>query len=30
MNKELTRRKPAAQVRIFFKDLSQLVGFGAH
>ena len=30
MNKELTRSKPAAQVRIFFKDLGQLVGIGAH
>lgn len=30
MNKELTRKKPAAQVRIFFKDLGQLVGLGAH
>ena len=30
MNKELTRKKPAAQVRIFFKDLGQLVGIGAH
>ena len=29
MNKELTS-KPAAQVRIFFKDLGQLVGIGAH
>ena len=28
MNKELTRKKPAAQVRIFFKDLGQLVRFG--
>ena len=26
MNKELTRQKPAAQVRIFFKDLGQLLG----
>ena len=30
MNKELTRSKPMAQVRIFFKDLGQLVGIGAH
>ena len=30
MNKELTRRKPIAHVRIFFKDLGQLVGLGAH
>ena len=30
MNKELTRRKPVAHVRIFFKDLGQLVGIGAH
>ena len=30
MNKELTRSKPVAQVRIFFKDLGQLVGIGAH
>jgi geranylgeranyl reductase len=29
MNKELTRQRPAAQVRIFFKDLGQLVGIGA-
>jgi len=29
MNKELTRKKPVAQVRIFFKDLGQLVGIGA-
>jgi geranylgeranyl diphosphate/geranylgeranyl-bacteriochlorophyllide a reductase len=28
MNKELTRSKPAAQVRIFFKDLGQLLGLG--
>ena len=28
MNKELTRSKPAAQVRIFFKDLGQLLGIG--
>jgi geranylgeranyl reductase len=30
MNKELTRSRPMAQVRIFFKDLGQLVGIGAH
>ena len=30
MNKELTRKKPTAQVRIFFKDLGQLIGLGAH
>ena len=30
MNKELVRRKPIAHVRIFFKDLGQLVGIGAH
>ena len=29
MNKELVRSKPAAHVRIFFKDLGQLVGLGA-
>ena len=29
MNKELVRAKPAAHVRIFFKDLGQLVGIGA-
>ena len=29
MNKELTRSKPAAQVRIFFKDLGHLLGIGA-
>ena len=29
MNKELTRKKPVAQVRIFFTDLGQLVGIGA-
>ena len=29
MNKELVRSKPAAHVRIFFKDLGQLVGIGA-
>ena len=29
MNKELTRSKPMAQVRIFFKDLGQLLGIGA-
>jgi len=29
MNKELIRRKPAAHVRIFFKDLGHLVGIGA-
>ena len=28
MNKELTRAKPAAQVRIFFKDLGHLLGIG--
>ena len=27
MNKELTRSKPAAQMRIFFKDLAHLFGF---
>ena len=26
MNKKLTRRKPMAQVRIFFKDLAHLLG----
>ena len=26
MNKKLTRKKPAAQLRIFFKDLAHLVG----
>lgn len=26
MNKQLTRKKPAAQLRIFFKDLAHLVG----
>jgi geranylgeranyl reductase len=30
MNKELVRSKPVAHVRIFFKDLGQLVGIGAH
>jgi geranylgeranyl reductase len=30
MNKELVRAKPAAHVRIFFKDLGQLMGLGAH
>lgn len=30
MNKELKRQKPIAHVRIFFKDLGQLVGIGAH
>ena len=30
MNKELVRRKSVAHVRIFFKDLGQLVGIGAH
>ena len=30
MNKELVRRKPVAHIRIFFKDLGQLVGIGAH
>jgi geranylgeranyl reductase len=29
MNKELVRAKPVAHVRIFFKDLRQLVGIGA-
>jgi geranylgeranyl reductase len=29
MNKELSRRKPTAQLRIFFKDLGHLVGIGA-
>lgn len=29
MNKELVRAKPVAHVRIFFKDLGQLVGIGA-
>jgi geranylgeranyl reductase len=29
MNKELVRQKPVAHVRIFFKDLGQLVGIGA-
>ncbi len=27
MNKKITRKKPAAQVKIFFKDLAHLVGF---
>jgi geranylgeranyl reductase len=27
MNKKLTREKPAAQARIFFKDLAHLFGF---
>ena len=30
MNKEIKRTKPAAHVRIFFKDLGQLMGIGAH
>lgn len=30
MNKQLVRKKPVAHVRIFFKDLGQLVGIGAH
>jgi geranylgeranyl reductase len=30
MNKEIKRQKPAAHVRIFFKDLGQLIGIGAH
>ena len=30
MNKEMKRTKPAAHVRIFFKDLGHLVGIGAH
>ena len=29
MNKELVRAKPAAHVRIFFKDLAHLVGLGS-
>jgi geranylgeranyl reductase len=29
MNKKLTRQKPVAHVRIFFKDLAHLVGLGA-
>ena len=29
MNKELTRKKPAAHVRIFFKDLAHLFGFAS-
>lgn len=29
MNKELTRTKPAAHVRIFFKDLAHLFGFAS-
>ena len=27
MNKKLTRKKPMAHVRIFFKDLAHLAGF---
>ena len=30
MNKEIKRTKPVAHVRIFFKDLGQLMGIGAH
>ena len=30
MNKEIKRQKPVAHVRIFFKDLGQLIGIGAH
>ena len=30
MNKEIKRTRPIAHVRIFFKDLGQLVGIGAH
>ena len=30
MNKEIKRTKPVAHVRIFFKDLGQLIGLGAH
>ena len=30
MEKQLVRKKPVAHVRIFFKDLGQLVGLGAH
>jgi geranylgeranyl reductase len=26
MNKELTRKKPMAHVRIFFKDMAHLLG----
>ena len=29
LNKELVRAKPAAHVRIFFKDVAHLLGFGA-
>jgi geranylgeranyl reductase len=29
MNKELTRKSPMAQVRIFFKDLAHLFGFAS-
>ena len=29
MNKEIKRQKPVAHVRIFFKDLGQLIGLGA-
>ena len=29
MNKKLTRQKPIAHVKIFFKDLAHLVGLGA-
>jgi geranylgeranyl reductase len=29
MNKELVRAKPAAHVRIFFKDLAHLFGVAA-
>ena len=28
MNKELVRAKPMAHVRIFFKDIAHLLGFG--
>ena len=30
MNKEIKRTRPVAHVRIFFKDLGQLIGIGAH
>ncbi len=30
MNKEIKRTRPIAHVRIFFKDLGQLIGIGAH
>jgi len=29
MNKELVRRKPVAHMRIFFKDLAQLLGLAS-